>query len=213
MACILNKEIPAITRCSASLNHFVMKLLVRDPVLRLSISELSQDPEFFSLTCPHARRSKRDQREIMIHIPTPTHSEHPNSTKGPFKPPTPLTTDLKTTPHIEQKEPLGSKHEGGATVKSSSRHFTFSESLLKKCPNSPLRPMLIGDFMRLKLGEEVFNRIKNVLNNAKDPAKLLKEEPWIISDICGEKNLSIVDVGIAYNAFKVKSSNQFLKQV
>ena len=73
--------------------------------------------------------------------------------------------------------------------------------------------MLIGDFMRLKLGEEVFNRIKNVLNNAKDPAKLLKEEPWIISDICGEKNLSIVDVGIAYNAFKVKSSNQFLKQL
>ena len=206
MASILNKDIPSITRCSSSLNNFILKLLYRDPSKRLSVSELSQDPEFNSLTCPPARKSKRDQREIMINIPTPTHNEHPFSTKGPIKPNTPLTTDLKTTTHNEHKEPLGSKHEGFTTVKSSSRHFTFSESLLKKCPNSPIRPMLIGDFMRLKLGEEVYNRIKNVLNNSKDPAKLLKEEPWIISDICGEKNLSIIDVGIAYNAF---NTNKF----
>ena len=206
MACILNKEIQQISRCSPSLNHCIMKLLVRDPDSRTSITELSRDPEFCASTSPPSRKSERYQREIMINIPTPTHSEHPNSVRGPVKLHTPLTTDLKTTTHLEHREPLGSKHESIATVKSSSRHFTFSESLLKKCPNSPIRPMLIGDFLRLKLGDEVFNRIKNVLNNAKDPAKLLKEEPWIISDICGEKNLSIIDVGIAYNAFNINKT-------
>jgi hypothetical protein len=135
----------------------------------------------------------------MINIPTPTHTDHPYSAKGPVKPCTPMISDLKTTPHIEQVGNL--KQETASTVKSSNRHFTFSESLLKKCPNSPIRPMLIGDFIRLKLGDETFNRVKNVINNAKDPAKLLQEEPWIIIDLCGEQNLSIIDVGIAYNAF------------
>lgn len=205
MACILNKEIPNISRCSPQLNNCIQKLLSRDPATRTSITELSQDPEFCASRSPPARKSERYQREIMINIPTPTHSEHPNSVKGPVKINTPLTTDLKTTTNLDHRE-VGSKHENVVTVKSSSRHFTFSESLLKKCPNSPIRPMLIGDFLRLKLGDEVFNRIKNVLNNAKDPAKLLKEEPWIISDICGEKNLSIIDVGIAYNAFNINKA-------
>jgi hypothetical protein len=38
-----------------------------------------------------------------------------------------------------------------------------------------------------------------------DPAKLLREEPWIFIDICGEKNLSVVDVGIAFGAFTTEN--------
>jgi NIMA (never in mitosis gene a)-related kinase len=199
---ILNKEVPLVSRCSSLMNTYIQKLLNRDPSQRLSIIDLGKDNEFINVTCPPIRRNRRDTREIMINIPTPTHNhpEHPFSAKGPIKPNTPLMPDLKTTPHIEHKE-QNQRPETVSTVKSSNRHFTFNESLLKKCPNSPIRPMLIGDFIRLKLGDEVFNRVKNVINNAKDPGKLLREEPWIISDICGERNLSIIDVGIAYNAF------------
>ena len=203
MMSILNKPIEQITRVSSQMNSILERLLERDPASRLSILDLSQDPEFISLVVPPVRRSRRDTREIMINIPTPTHTDHPYSAKGPVKPCTPMISDLKTTPHIEQVAAL--KQEAASTVKSSNRHFTFSESLLKKCPNSPIRPMLIGDFIRLKLGDETFNRVKNVINNAKDPAKLLQEEPWIIIDLCGEQNLSIIDVGIAYNAFNANN--------
>ena len=199
MMSILSKPIEQITRVSSQMNSVIARLLERDPAARLSILDLSQEPEFISLAAPPIRKTRRDTREIMINIPTPTHVDHPYSAKGPVKPCTPMISDLKTTPHIEQAANM--KPETASTVKSSNRHFTFSESLLKKCPNSPSRPMLIGDFIRLKLGDETFNRVKNVINNAKDPAKLLQEEPWIIIDLCGEQNLSIIDVGIAYNAF------------
>jgi len=204
MMSILNKNIEPISRCSAQMNSILLRLLQRDANQRLGILELSTDHDFIALAAPPQRRARRDTREIMINIPTPTHTEHPYSAKGPIKPCTPLTSDLKTTPHIEQVS--GHKQETASTVKSSNRHFTFSESLLKKCPNSPIRPMLISDFIRLKLGDETFNRVKNVINNAKDPAKLLQDEPWILIDLCGEQNLSIIDVGITYNAFNASKA-------
>lgn len=81
------------------------------------------------------------------------------------------------------------------------RHFSFSESVLKQCPTSPYRPLLLCDFLRQKLGDDIFERVRRVLANTRDPGMLLKEEPWIISDICGEENLSFVDVGITFGAF------------
>ena len=65
--------------------------------------------------------------------------------------------------------------------------------------------MLMGDFLRRKLGDDIFVRVRRVLMNTKDPAKLISEEPWIISDICGEENLSIIDVGIAFDAFNLEN--------
>jgi NIMA (never in mitosis gene a)-related kinase len=58
--------------------------------------------------------------------------------------------------------------------------------MLKKVPQSPNRPMLMSEFLRRRLGEDRFERVKRVLANIKDPQKMLKEEPWIISDIVGE---------------------------
>ena len=80
-------------------------------------------------------------------------------------------------------------------------HFTFNESLLKDCPKSPIRPILMRDFLKKKLGLEVFERVERIFANTKDPAKLLREEPWMISDICGEEQLGVVDVGIAFDVF------------
>lgn len=59
----------------------------------------------------------------------------------------------------------------------------------------------MGDFLKKKLGTQVFETIKRILQSVPCPAKLLREEPWIISDICGQDNLSIIDVGIAFDAF------------
>jgi len=87
-----------------------------------------------------------------------------------------------------------------------------SNSLLKQCPVSPSRPFLICDFLRKKLGDEVFDRVKEVLGNTKDPSKLISEEPWIITDICGEENINYIDVGITFGAFDVEvKTNLFRK--
>ena len=86
---------------------------------------------------------------------------------------------------------------------------TFSESLLKQVPSSPIRPIMMGNFLKGKIGDEVFDRVKRVINNSKDPGKLLREEPWIFSDICGEDNLSIIDAAIACGAFNSRGINEF----
>ena len=93
----------------------------------------------------------------------------------------------------------------GASTNRNNTHFSFNESLLKQCPTSPIRPMLMGDFLKRRLGEDVFERIQRLVNNSKDPVKLLHEESWIFSDICGENNLSIIDAGIACGGFNVKA--------
>lgn len=143
------------------------------------------------------------QKEISIHIPTPTFNQaqkqiiHPNSAPSKSIKPIPLDM-IKTRKNASIVSPT---REGAITQKASSRHFSFSESLMKMCPTSPNRPMLMCDFLMRKLGSDAFERVKRVLSNTKEPARLLREEPWIISDICGEQNLSIIDVGVAFNAF------------
>lgn len=146
---------------------------------------------------------KSYQKEISINIPTPTFNQaqkriiHPNSAPSKSIKPIPLDI-IKTSNNTSIVSPT---REGPNTQKASSRHFSFPESLMKMCPTSPNRPLLMCDFLMKKLGSDVFERVKRVLSNTKDPKRLLREEPWIISDICGEEHLSIVDVGIAFNAF------------
>jgi hypothetical protein len=153
------------------------------------------------LDVPRSSLRKSYQKQISINIPTPTQTRrniiHPSS--APSKSIKPIPLDIVgTRKNISIISPT---REGAITQKASSRHFSFSESLLKMCPTSPNRPMLMCDFLIKKLGPDLFDRVKRVLSNTKDPARLLREEPWIISDICGEENLSIIDVGIAFNAF------------
>ncbi len=206
---------------SENLREFVMSLLSKNPATRPSICLILKrikksisEEERMEICRPHeldlSRKTLKNsyQKDISINIPTPTSlpaqkdTKHPNS--APSKPCMPNPLDMVRTRRNSIVYYSPSKGDGLATQKASNRHFSFSESVLKMCPVSPNRPMLMGDFLRKKLGTDAFERVKRVLCNTKDPAKLLKEEPWIISDICGEENLSIVDVGIAFGAFNAE---------
>jgi len=59
----------------------------------------------------------------------------------------------------------------------------------------------MGDFLRKKLSASVFEEIRQLLVTLQDPVRVLREQPWVFSRICGERNLSIVDVGLAFDAF------------
>jgi serine/threonine protein kinase len=189
---ILNQD-PEPFPClySESLTSSVFSMLSKNPASRPSASDLIEKMTGLPSTERkevNGRYKKTYQKEISIKIPTPTNAPAKNPSSAP--------NNIIASPG----EPLVSATNQGTYTKRNTI-FNFSESLLKQCPNSPIRPMLMGDFLKRRLGEEVFTRIKNVINNSKDPASLLREEPWIFSDICGEENLSTIDAAIACGAF------------
>ena len=194
---------------SEDLRSFIYSMLRKDPSTRPSASELLTNPSISRLIStdptPQKRSFKRAyQREISINIPTSTCF---NRVHEPYSAPSPERArkeEVKTTAHAACLD-RGVKEEVDTEKAQTSRHFTFSESLLKQCPRSPNRPLLMGDFLKRKLGSEVFEQVRQVVLTLPDPAKVLREKPWEFSAICGEENLSIVDVGIAFGAFSASS--------
>ena len=190
--CILTQDPePIQDMYSESLTSVVYLMLSKNAGSRPSAGEIIEKLYGFQLNERkevNGKYKKSYQKEISIKIPTPTNAPGKNPSSAP--------NNIIASPD----EPIVSATNQGTYTKRNPI-FNFSESLLKQCPNSPIRPMLMGDFLKRRLGEEVFNRIKNVINNSKDPASLLREEPWIFSDICGEENLSTIDAAIACGAF------------
>lgn len=188
---IINSEpAPVPEKYSTELKNLISSMLNKNKELRPSASLVLANPIFQiteerkDLRINTQKLKKGYQREISINIPTPTHVPkstpvHPTSAPSHHKPETPLdSANIQTTTHSQfTKISPPSKNDGSATSRSSQRCFTFSESLLKQCPNSPIRPMLMGDFLRSKLGDDIFVRVRRVLMNTKDPAKLISEEP------------------------------------
>jgi NIMA (never in mitosis gene a)-related kinase len=196
---------------SSDMRNFIYSMLRKDPAVRPSANDLLRHHCIASLitadplTAPQKRPSKRTyQREISINIPTPTCSQRVHE---PYSAPSPehaRKEEVKTTAHAACTE-RGVKEEADTEKAQTSRHFTFSESLLKQCPRSPNRPLLMGDFLKRKLGSEVFEQVRQMVLTLPDPGKVLREQPWEFSAVCGEQNLSIVDVGIAFGAFSASS--------
>ena len=172
----------------------IFSMLDKDHTTRPTIAQIIASANVHSFSerkDPRLRKSY--QKEISIKIPTPTNAPvHKNPNSAPM--------NTIESPFIDKPNTLNV----GALTNRSNTYFNFSESLLKQCPSSPIRPMLMGDFLKRRLGEEVFERVRRVINNSIDPIKLLHEEPWIFSDICGEDNLSIIDVAIACGAFNMR---------
>lgn len=188
---ILNKTPEPLPNCySELLTSLIFSMLDKNHITRPDISEI------ISASNMHGDRHKTRktyQKEISIKIPTPTN--------GPVRTnPNSAPMGLVDSPFTDKP---ASVHTGALTNRTAT-YFNFSESLLKQCPSSPIRPMLMGDFLKRRLGDEVYQRVRRVINNSKDPIKLLHEEPWIFSDICGEENLSILDAAIACGAFEMK---------
>ena len=178
---------PLPTHYSELLTNSILEMLNKDPGSRPSISSL-----LTKMSSAKARKSY--QKEISINIPTPTNGPNAKSNIMPF-----------STPQTAEKPLIN-----GALTNRSNSFFVFNESLLKQCPSSPIRPMLMGEFLKKKLGDEVFERIKRVVVNSKDPVQLLRDEPWIFSSICGEESLSIIDVAISCGAFNMQERPGFL---
>jgi serine/threonine protein kinase len=173
---ILENQPQPIEGIAEGLSSIIFEMLRKDANSRPSVSDL--------LTVAEKRESRGRKsylKEISIRIPTPTNAPG-QLTPAPFNTPS-------------EKPPLT------GTFSQREKVFNFNESLLKQCPNSPIRPMLIGDFLKKKFGEEAFERLRRFIVNSKDPAKVLKEEPWIFSSICGEDSLSFIDVAISCGVF------------
>jgi serine/threonine protein kinase len=182
-----NSPDPLPEELSESLKSCVFMMLEKNPSNRPSISKILGYSNDFLVSKRKNKSKKPYQKEISIKIPTPTNGPSFHTPK----------TVLKTT---EKSEKTMNENPGALTNRNSNPTSLF-DSLLKQCPASPIRPLLMKNFLKRKLGAEAFERICRVVSNSKDPGKLLHEEPWIFCDCCSEDNLRIIEVGISCGAF------------
>ncbi|CAG9318195.1 unnamed protein product [Blepharisma stoltei] len=187
---------------SENLRNLIFQLLRKDKNERPSINQILEEVELKVREDRAQTFSKKGrksyQKEMSINIPTEQRNVNiePSSAKQ---------IELSTATHMAARKSSLDHPASCSTSHASQRTFSFSQSLLKQSPGSPVRTTLMSDFLRRRLGDQNFERICQILSNTKDPAKLLQEQPWIVSDICGEENLSIVDVGITFNAFNTQN--------
>ena len=165
---ILNKvPDPVPESYSDLLTSSIFSMLNKDPNTRPSISQIIATANIHSFSERKDNKARKSyQKEISIKIPTPTNAPavtNPNSAPN----------NIIESPSVDN--PL--YQNTGALTNRSNTYFNFSESLLKQCPSSPIRPMLMGDFLKRRLGDDIFERVRRVINNSKDPIKLLHEEP------------------------------------
>lgn len=96
------------------------------------------------------------------------------------------------------KSHLRTKHQEQTMTSNNTilpRHFTFSENLLDpQGTSSPNRPLLFTEFLRNKLGNEVFDLACNVLRDSVDPLVLLNDDPGRFLKVIGEKNAQYIKI-------------------
>ena len=73
------------------------------------------------------------------------------------------------------------------TKKVNPKTFNFAETIFNpnKAPNSPNRTILFSEFLRSKLGEDKFMKMKNLLENSSNPLKILDENTDLVVEIIG----------------------------
>jgi NIMA (never in mitosis gene a)-related kinase len=152
-------------RYSPELASMVALLLKKNPEDRPALSWILQElgpylgdhaPSAISLHDLEERPRKAYQKEMLINIPSPisqSQRKHPGS--APACVPSDLPFDegcSETTSNSNVGVEKQCSYESVPTQRT--RHqFTFSESLLKQCPNSPNRPFLMGDFLKKETGD------------------------------------------------------------
>ncbi|KAL4433127.1 hypothetical protein ABPG74_010822 [Tetrahymena malaccensis] len=71
------------------------------------------------------------------------------------------------------------------TTKVKPKYFNF--------PQSPNRTILVSDYLKQKLGEEKFLKMKSILDNSTNPQEILENNPQVIA-IIGEENIELAKV-------------------
>ena len=74
------------------------------------------------------------------------------------------------------------------TKKANNKNFNFADIIFNTeiSPTSPNRTLLFSEFLRNKLGEERFNKMKNLLESRCNPMKILEENKDLVSEIIGK---------------------------
>lgn len=67
------------------------------------------------------------------------------------------------------------------------KSFTFSQYVFdKKSPVSPNRTFWVTQFLKQKLGDEKYEKVRELIENSSNPSHLLKEQPEKVLEIIGE---------------------------
>jgi hypothetical protein len=126
---------------------------------------------------PNGKHSENYKKHLSINIPGPNSdpSEHPNS-KGE----TTKTSNLNKSP-IEATDP-----NSIPTTKTVQKKFAFSDQVFDhRSPASPNRSFWVSQFVKEKLGEEKYQRVKDLLESSANPMQVLNDQ---VLKIVGEEN-------------------------
>lgn len=92
------------------------------------------------------------------------------------------------------------------------KSFSFSQFLFdKKSPVSPNRTFWVTQFLKQKLGDEKYEKVRELIESSSNPTQLLKEQPEKVLEIIGEDKKDCVvmlDFLISQNANSVTPTGE-----
>lgn len=149
---------------------------VTDEELDSSGSEQGFKKKRIELGGVNTKHSENYKKTLSINIPGPNSdpSEHPNS-KGEAN-----KVSTRKSP-IEATDP-----NSIPTTKTVQKKFAFSDQVFDhRSPASPNRSFWVSQFVKEKLGEEKYQRVKDLLESSANPMQVLNDQ---VLKIVGEEN-------------------------
>ena len=125
--------------------------------------------------------TKKHYNSLVINIPGGSeHSEgQPTQIKKEKQKPAKLVSPLNE---------MGDPNSIPTTKVGAQKSFSFSQYLFdQKSPISPNRTFWVSQFLKQKLGDEKFEKVRELLENSGNPSQLLKEHPEKVIEIIGEE--------------------------
>ena len=110
---------------------------------------------------------------------------------------------------------MGDPNSIPTTKVGAQKSFSFSQYLFdQKSPISPNRTFWVSQFLKQKLGDEKFEKVRELLENSGNPTQFLKEHPEKILEVIGEEKrdcLMMLSFLISQNTNSTTPTGEIMK--
>eukprot|EP00826_Nyctotherus_ovalis_P010364 TRINITY_DN1273_c0_g2_i1.p1 TRINITY_DN1273_c0_g2~~TRINITY_DN1273_c0_g2_i1.p1 ORF type:complete len:328 (+),score=37.05 TRINITY_DN1273_c0_g2_i1:700-1683(+) len=194
---ILEKPYEPVRGYSCVVERLIQRLLEKDPDKRASVEELLEIPELKRLRteiqqCKEYKIAQDEGTAEEVKVNSLQNTQTPKRPLEIRKNALTINTSFDSSSESKASSAKSRQRAKQPTLssdKAKSKHFVFAEHLFSpQVAYSPNRPILMAEFLRAKLGEEVFDLACNVLKEATDPLAVIESNPERLLEVIGTEN-------------------------
>jgi len=207
IANIMEKPYEPLKGCSETLTTIITRMLEKNPKQRASIEEILKIPGVERIAMEIPKKVEYVRPRVLPDLTIDENEEIKGSPPQFFQIKRSLEAKKNglTINTCFDNSASGGKGKSASTKsylrskplnsnKVKAKHFIFSDYLLDPQGYSPNRPLLFAEFLRDKLGEDVFNSACDVLKSSVDPLAVIDEDPGRLLKVIGPDNAQCLKV-------------------